>query len=798
MSIPRVRTRLTSSAPAPNPQDLSAIAMVIGPASRGPINVPSQINSLANLADFGFGPGPEMVGDILSVAGGPVYFTRSTTTTPGALLGEVTKQPGDAVALDIFGAIRLPGDANNHDGDLLFRSLQEGVTLTVVVGGMAGYAVAGGKDITLTVTNTTTAAQVVALGLGTAAGLIAQPALSGDADGTQKCGQALAKTAFDRGTLVYTAKGAGCLLAPGADANGGVVLLTQQEGVEAEIIVSGANAPLTISRIGSKLRIRAATDGASAVASTAVEVVKAISDSAEAADLGITAKVQGTGASKVAALAATHLDPVRIAHVLGTANATMDVVLSGRTVTVTDSADGDVNPTGTGTSVLAAIVADAEASFVLGAALLGSGAGLVGPKAATDLLMGDTGAVALSGTPNDAYCLQIKVVRGGTVGTQPYPTMIWAVDKLAGTATTPSWSGVTLIPASGEVALKDGSLDTGLTATFSGVLQTDDLFQGTTSAPTSGTTDILAAVDAAKAETRFGWGFLTGPDPVTRAQLALIDGRVRTWFDEGSRQVRVLWGVRDLSVGETVTEYQDSLYDEFLGYVSPRGFSAAAAAAVLHISPYTLRQYRRGTILPAASRKASSPCHENLGRVASGPLQNVLHLFYDEQRYPSLFDNRFIVPITHPQLPGFIYLVGSPTMADPSAPDDAGYTLVERNAIATQICRIASQTAVQYLNDSLSGTGAADRATGAVAGALALTARGAMEARINRAVEVFLFSAKTDGKASASPLPPGQRHVTVRADNNFLADRTIYMDVQWIPLGHVKAIEITVKTVIPS
>ena len=795
MSIPRVRTRLTSSAPAPNPQDLSAIAMVIGPASDGPIDVPSQINSLANLADFGFGPGPEMVGDILSVAGGPVYFTRSTTTTPGAVQGGVTKQPGDAVPKDVFGAIFLAGADTN--GDVYFYSLQEGVTLTVVVGGAAAYAVTD-KDITLTVKNDTTGAQLVALALGAAAGLIAQPVASGTSTGASVCGQALAKTAFDRGTLVYTAKGVGCYLVPGADANGGVIFLAQQSGTSVEVLQSGNNSPLTVSRVGSMLRVRLETDGAGAVLSTAAEVVEAVTDSEDAAYLGITATATGTGAGLADNIAETDLEPVRIAHVISGNSTVAAAALSGRTVTVTDSTTATGDPTGTASAILALLVASANISAVLSAALLGSGAGLVGPQTAADLGFGASGAVALSGTPNDAYSLQIKIVRAGTVGSQPYPTMIWAVDKLAGTAVTPSWSGVTLIPASGEVQLKDGSLDTGLTATFTGILQADDLFLATTSAPTSGTTDILAAVDAAKAETRFGWGFLTGPDPVTRAQLALIDGRARSWFDEGSRQVRVLWGVRDLSAGETVTEYQDSLYDEFLGYVSPRGFSAAAAAAVLHISPYTLRQYRRGTIFAAASRKASSPCHENLGRVASGPLQNVLHIFYDEQRYPSLFDNRFIVPISYPQLPGFSYLVGSPTMADPSAPDDAGYTLVERNAIALQICRIASQTAVQYLNDSLPGTAAADRATGAVAGALALTARGAMEARINRAVEVFLFSAKTDGKASASPLPPGQRHVTVRADNNFLADRTIYMDIQWIPLGHVKAIEITVKTVIPS
>lgn len=795
MAIPSVRTSLTSSAPAINPQDLSAIAMVVGPASDGPINVPTQINSLTNLADFAHGPGPEMVGDILSVAGGPVYFTRSETTTEGALIGDVTKTGGEAAAEDVFGAIILPGA--DHDGDVLFRSLQEGVTLTVVVGGAAAYT-RSGTDITLTVTNTTTGSQVVALALGTAAGYIAQPALSGDSTGASVCGQALSQTAFDRGTLVYTALGAGCYLVPGADANGGVIFLTQQKGVSVEVIQSGNNAPLVVYREGSKLAVRLETDGSGAVLSTADDVVAAVADSEDAAFLEVTATATGTGAGLADNISETDLDPVRIAHTLSGLSTALAVSLSGRTVTVTQATNADGNATSTATAVLSALISSASASTVLSAALLGSGAGLVGPQAAMDLDFGGTGDMAISGTPVDSFWVRVKIIRAGTVGTAPYPTMIWAVDYLAGESTTPTWSGVTLIPASGEVALSDGSLDTGLTVTFTGDLEADDEFLATTSAPTSNITSIIAAMDAAKLETRFEWGFLTGPDPVSRANVALIDARVRGWFDEGSRFVRAQWNTRDIDPGETVTEYQDALYDDFLGYVSPRGRCAVSAGATLMISAYTLRQYRRGTIFAASSRKASIPCHENLGKVATGPLANVLYLFFDESKYPSLFDQRFIVPITYAQKPGSLYLAGAPTMADPSAHADAGYTLVERIGIASQIARIASIVALNSLNDSLPGTAAADRASGAVAGAIDLTAAGTIEARTGKAIETFLFAIKSDGKASATPLAPKDKYCKVRRDNNFLADQTVYQDVKWIPLGLAKYIVITVNTTIPS
>lgn len=800
MALPRVRTRLTSSAPAQNIQDLSAIAHVVGPASDGPIGVPTQINNLDDLAVFKFGPGPEQVGDLLSVAGAPVFFTRSETTTDGAVQGDLMKAfGGDAEAENVYGAIILPGA--DHDGDLLFRSLQPGVTLTLAVGGAIAWA-RNGLNLTLTVVNTSTATQVVAAALGAAAGYVAQPALSGDATGASVCGQVLAQTAFDRGTIAYTAKGAGCYRVPGADANGGVIYLTDRTGVSVQQVLSGNNTPLTAGRVGSKLVVNLETDGAGVVLSTADDVVELLTDHEDALYLGIVATATGTGAGLAAAIAETDLAPVKIAHVISGLSTALDTTLLASTVTVTEATNADGNATSTATLILADLVADAACMVVLGAALLGSGAGIGGPQSAMELNFGtSTGTATLTGTPNDSYRVQAKIVRGGTVGTQPYPTMIWAVDYLAGTSLTPSWSGVTLIPATGIVELKDGSLDTGLTITFTGVLVADDIFVADTTPPRSGSTDLLAGIDAAIAETRFAWGFLTGPDSVTKAIASLIDSRVQAAFDSGLRQVRAQFGVRDRGEGvpgENVTQYQATIEADFLGFVSARGRVAQSAYAILHISPYTLRQYRRPTVWASATRKASIPVHENLGKVGSGPLRNVLFIFDDEQKTPGLFDARFITPITYPQRPGYYYLTGAPTMADAAAPADAGYTLCERVCIANQIARIAAAVSLQYLNDSLPGTAAANPAAGIVAGAIDTTVKGDIESKIGRAIETFLFARKTDQKSSATPLPPGGKYCTIRQDNNFLNDRTLYEDIQWIPLGLAQTIDITVTTKIPG
>lgn len=799
MPIPRLRQFLVSSAPPPNVQDLSAIAHVIGPSSAGLINVPARINSYSDLAAFGFGPGPEWVAEILSAGGSPVFFTRSATTTPGSVTNQVTRLGGSGLAENVYGAIHLPGDGGAQNGDLLFRALVEGVTLTVVVGGALAYA-AVGKDITLTVTNATTGAQVVAQALGAAAGLIAQPVNSGTSNGSATCGQALAKTSFDRGTVIYTAKGPGAYLVPGADANGGVIWLAKQTGVTVEAVIAGNNTVLNVTRQGSKILINYGTDGAGTNTTTAKAVADLIAKDAYVSEL-VSAIATGTGLSLAGAIAATALNLVRIAHVIPAANTALSVALADRTVTVTlaTNADGDV--TSTGTTVNAAIAASANASAVLSQVRLGDGVGLAGPQAAMELDWGGNGAMTVSGVPNDAYRVRVKIVRAGTVGVTPYPTLQWSVDYLAGSSTTPNLSNVILIPATGIVALKDSVLDTGLTVTFTGALAEGEIYAFDTTAPVSGTTDQMSAIDAAIAETRFVWGFLTGPDPVTRAEAALIHTKCATAFDSGIRHIRAQFSVRDIGdgvAGESTVQYQAAISADFLGYVSDRGRVAMCAGSVLHISPYTLRQYRRVTSIVAAARKSYIPVHENLGRVDTGPLKNVLHLFYDEQKTPGLFDERFIVPLTYPQRIGSFYLAGAPTMADAVSQADAGYTLCERVSLALQVARIASVLGFRYLNDTLESQSKADPRRGAVPGSIGLQEKGAIESYIGKGIADFLYQPKTDSRTSASPMPPGVQHCEVSVSNNFAVDRTLYMTTRHYPKGLAQYIEQKITTVLPE
>jgi len=212
----------------------------IGVCSQGTVNQLVSVGSKSALvAQFGTGRMVDDAALLLDTAGhGPLLCMRVNASIAG-VAGSVAKtDPSGAtgVTVPLYGEIRLAGA--DKDGNVLFRALQAGVTLTVNVGMSAGYTVSGGTDVTLTVQNTTTGNALEALSLGAAAGLIAQPVHLGV--GTSVCGQTLAKTAFDKGSLAI-----GPL----------------QQGVRYKTVVAGAaNAALDAAAAGKDVTITLGTD----------------------------------------------------------------------------------------------------------------------------------------------------------------------------------------------------------------------------------------------------------------------------------------------------------------------------------------------------------------------------------------------------------------------------------------------------------------------------------------------------------------------------------------------------------
>jgi len=685
--LPGVETILRKTSTPPNPQDLASIAHFIGPSQSGPVNVPTTITTVNDLAQFGSGPTVEQAADALNVAGGPVYFTRSATTSDGAL-SAVTKTLGNPVGI--------------------------------------------------------------------------------------------ASTAF------------GSVLVAGADNNGDVLINAKQGSVNISLIDAGVTTASTlVSVVGTTIQVTLKRS-AMAITETGTGLASAINGNAPAFAL-VGAVAQGTGASIVGVLAPTTLDDgaIRISALttgvsyrilLAGTNTTLSSTYSAGVLTLNLATNANGEPTTTATAAQAELAIRAAANpNTFTSSLVGAGSKLLGAKGSTSLSFGSTGAATVSGAPTDDYNFTVTVLRGGTVGGATPITVQWSCDNGA------LYSSQVVVPFSGILLLKDTKIDTNVTITFTGTFDIGDTFTFTGSGPVTGATDLYAAIDAAMADYTRQFGFITSPVVLDRAMATVVDSKL-----QAIRQNRNLYGlfsVRGPATGETETVWENAIINAFVGFVSLDGLLSLSAGTVLHVSTYSGREFVRNLIYPVASRAASIPVHEDLGRVSTGPMRNVIAIYHDESKSYGLSAQRFIVSRTFSTRPGQFYIQESPTMSDTS---DVGYTLVEWVRVLLSVARISSDAALIFVNSSFGAIGQLD-GTGAPLGALSVASANKIQKYVNDAVRLFIDKPKSDGLPSASDFS-----VTVLRNYSFLATREIRMEINVTPLGVARNIVIGINVNIPA
>ena len=792
--------------------------MVIGEASAYPaglsnsgVNQPGTLFTPTDVAGWGCGRGIECAAEILKNAGGPHYFTKTAMSTAGTVGPVAKKATGVASPTEAYGAILLPGA--DHNGDVLITAIAPGVSLTVVVGGAAAFT-ASGNAITLTVTTGTTGANVAALSLTAVAALIATPVAEGT--GASVCGQTLALTPFDAGSIIYTPNGQGALLVAGADSNGGVLYVSKISGLQIAHVIAGNSTPLSIYVANNTITVNCATGGGGSIACTANAIVAALLANTAAMALLQSVTATGTGASNSAALAATAVNEVRVKHLITGTSTSLGVAVAqnGSTstdLTVTLATNTNGEPTSTASAVLTAIAASAVATALVTPAEAGAGTGLAGALAFTVLTWGGSGALVVSGTPNDGYWSpQIVVARSGTVGsTTAPPTVIWSTDGL-------NFTGAQVIQSSGVLALTFGTLITGLTATFTGVLNAGDVFSFYVAGPSSTLSDLTAAVNAAYADPVRKFGVLVIATPLSRTNAAAIDAIVQAQLQ--SNPSRWLASTRDIGDGvqnETDTAWQTSVQGDFLGFVSATGFAQIGCAAGWHLSSYTNQVYKRPEVFFAAARLALVPIHENLGFTGRGPLTRLVAqpgtgqagqppcVTHDDGINPGMAGQRFRCFISYPQYPGGYFfgqlpvggvsVGGGQTMADPS---QGNYLVAEWVAILLAAVRLGQIAAFPELNDSLAYSPVA--LNGAPAGAILPAEAARLNSLLSAPIREYLEKIKSDGKGSVSPLPPGAQYAQVDLTYNYAATKQLRFAVQATPRGLSGSIVMNVGLNVPQ
>lgn len=772
MANPGVSISLSAEGGSQAVQSIANRIHVIGPCSTGPVNTPVAKNRLSDFAVNGYGPGVSLAAETMAAAlantkenGLPVYFTRSLTSTPSTL-GTVTKAPQtQGTAVSGFGQIKLAGaDAN---GDLYWQAVQAGVSLTVQLGGALANTIVN-KAVTLTIPAATTANAVKAYWDGVPA-LLALATIDPQGTGASNAGTVLATTQFDAGLLTFT----------GLD-----------NLYSVEVLVAGNNTPLSHSfgGVGNRtLTINLATDATGESTSTAAAVLAQLGTdtigkisvtsggTGLAGPLALTALPFGSSAALTSSGTPTDRYLVQILCVRSGALGASGVKF----------AVDELNPEartvfGTGNSSMWFIAKRAGLSVKL-VQQTGASQPLT-HTFASGLLTINLGTSGGSAPNTTAATLRTYLAN--------YPQIVaayrWnyevgdgsgvmaAADQVALAEPSLVWSSEKLVPASGIVAVSDSRLDTGITVTFTGTLEANDLWVGESTLPMSSTADMLTALDAVLADSVNRAATVVFASSFDRPGALLLDTEIQAALQ--TRQMSAFFTVRGIGEGvsnETHDEWQSDTTLDWIGFVSDKGALSAAAGEYLHTDPRTLRAMRRYWLFAVCGRKAAAPYHQSLGKraaeTASGSISRCVGLFHDEALTPGLGDQRFITATTMIQRPGQKFITESPTMADPN---DEGFTLQEYRSNLLVGVRICFDAAPELLLASYPTIKEADE-TGAPVGALTIPAALDIESFFGAQVLGEWLRLKSDGNPSIGPFPDGVKPVEVLRTNNFASDKTV-------------------------
>lgn len=340
----------------------------------------------------------------------------------------------------------------------------------------------------------------------------------------------------------------GAVMLAGADANGDVLFVGKVEGAELEIVTGMAEATL-VTGLHVKLTVTSASTGTTCAALiTGVPAALAL----------WSATAQGTGASVCGQTLSTYSETSgRIQFQALTAGMSYETVITGAShtavallvggtkVRVELGTNANSEPTSSAVliqSLLVTLAASNPGKFR--STLAGSGAGLLGPQTLTSLSFGSTGALTVSGSPNDGYEVTVQVAQAGGLGTAAFRV---SLGKAAG---VPIYDSSTyLIPVGGSVVIPD----TGLTLTFTGSFDLGDLFSFTATAPQSTLGDIVTSLTyfLGRPE-QAGLIAVAGEIPVVTipAWVSAL-GTVANQLEAGKKYCRILLEVAGPVTGQT-------------------------------------------------------------------------------------------------------------------------------------------------------------------------------------------------------------------------------------------------------
>lgn len=376
---------------------------------------------------------------------------------------------------------------------------------------------------------------------------------------------------------------------------------------------------------------------------------------------------------------------------------------------------------------------------------------------------GVTPGLGVTGTPKDAYEVQVKIVTGGAVGTATFQISFDGGDTWhAGGSTYATAASVTTF-----------ATETGLTLTFAaGTYVAGDVYKFTSTAPAYTSADLNTALDAVLADARpksfvhvVGTvGGATDTDKVTNlvALATAIDSKMTAWETAKNYAFAI---VEAPDVADAALTGSAGL----TGFASKRvGIAAGYAEITSQISG---RIYKRPQAWPIVDRVAAIQPSEDPGWVGSprGSLPGIVKLYRDERVTPGLDAIRLNTLRTYESFPGF-YVTRGRLMA----PTGSDFSDLVNRRVMDRACRVARQALMPYVNAAIR----VNRITGYI------------DERQARAIE-----GKVDAQLRAALVAPDQASdlsVRIKRDNNILSTSQLLVTIRVIPKGYSRFIEVDI------
>ncbi len=371
-----------------------------------------------------------------------------------------------------------------------------------------------------------------------------------------------------------------------------------------------------------------------------------------------------------------------------------------------------------------------------------------------------TGTVAVAGAAFDAYEVTVEVLKTGTLGAAHWRYTLDGV----------TWSPTLMVPGGGTYVVPQ----TGLTLTFAAgagplFFETGDRFAFTCTAPFYSPTDLGNAIGGLVASP-LAWDFLalSGVAASASAAAALdaaLDGHLAAMQATHRPRRGMLDAGSNDTPGNVVTAYA--------ALTSRRVLRAYGGLRLTSAKGIIGWQSIRKTALTAyAARAAASLISTDLARVATGPVEGVTSLEYDEFRSGLLDDARIATMRTWEGRPGYY-----PSFGWLASPPGSDFTRWQFGRLMDVACATLYATLAEFINAGLRSL---------ESGALDERDAERIETRVNDALRAVLTQPQniegTGGHVSAV------RYSVIRT-NNVVTTETLLGELAMRPHAYPKFIK---------